>query len=395
MPRTVTATVAAPAKADCGWCGADFEIDSMKDYLDNRGQERLICKTCEPRARLAECSDCDSISVICGNDQDNGVLCYNCSRSYRRCNDCSVTYHIDEGCNCEEDNEYGPNDDGVYDHEYKPTPRFFGQPKNGRYFGVELEVEVVEGNIKESARKIKSKLADFVYLKYDGSINHGFEIVTHPASLYESKKRFAEALAEPITTLRSQQTTTCGCHIHVSREPLHGLTIPKIISFINNPENALYLKRLAQRGSTNYSVLGNKDINCLSFKKTRTRISQPKVVEDAFWGKKTVYEPRKINAPYKHDDNGRYAAINIQNSKTIEFRLFKGSLNPEAIHRYLEFCDALCEYSYPSSRSLKDFRGYQSFIKFVDSQNIYHDNKVTKQYPALVKFHATKGPFNS
>ena len=62
-----------------------------------------------------------------------------------------------------------------------------------------------------------------MYIKHDGSIDEGFEIVTHPMSLDYHKNNmpweriFEKALA---MDYRSHQTSTCGLHIHVDRMAL-------------------------------------------------------------------------------------------------------------------------------------------------------------------------------
>ena len=44
-------------------------------------------------------------------------------------------------------------------------------------------------------------------------------------------------------------------------------------------------------------------------------------------------------------NNSRSVAVNIQNEKTIELRLFKPSLKTETVRVALQFCDALFNYT--------------------------------------------------
>ena len=68
----------------------------------------------------------------------------------------------------------------VHDYYYKPEPIFYGT--GSRYLGVELEIDE-GGESHENAGQIL-RLAnsgdELVYCKHDGSLNEGFEIVTHP-----------------------------------------------------------------------------------------------------------------------------------------------------------------------------------------------------------------------
>ena len=72
---------------------------------------------------------------------------------------------------------------GIESYYYKPQPIFYGT--GPRYFGVELEID--EGGERvRSAQALMSLVndsAERIYCKHDGSLDDGFEIVTHPMSL--------------------------------------------------------------------------------------------------------------------------------------------------------------------------------------------------------------------
>ena len=44
-------------------------------------------------------------------------------------------------------------------------------------------------------------------------------------------------------------------------------------------------------------------------------------------------------------ERGRYVAVNLQNSETVEFRLFNGSLKLNTIYATLQFVSNLCLYA--------------------------------------------------
>lgn len=87
-----------------------------------------------------------------------------------------------------------------------------------------------------------------IYIKCDGSLDDGMEIVTHPMSLdYHLEKFCWDALTARAIKLgyRSHQTSTCGLHVHVSRDGLgetyeeQEATISRILYFTEAHWNEL------------------------------------------------------------------------------------------------------------------------------------------------------------
>ena len=64
----------------------------------------------------------------------------------------------------------------------KPDPIFYGDIK--RYFGVELEIDEGgrNGDNADKLSGIGNRIAEHIYIKSDGSLSDGMEIVTHPIS---------------------------------------------------------------------------------------------------------------------------------------------------------------------------------------------------------------------
>ena len=76
-------------------------------------------------------------------------------------------------------------------------------------------------------------------------------------------------------------------------------------------------------------------------------------------------------AKYK-STNGRFLAINLENSKTVEIRIFRGTLNKASFFRNLEFCHATVQFC---KNAAIDNITVGRFSKYV-RRNI-------KQYPML------------
>jgi hypothetical protein len=87
--------------------------------------------------------------------------------------------------------------------------------------------------------------------------------------------------------------------------------------------------------------------------------------------------PKKL-ATAAQRNGDRYEAVNLQNSNTIEFRLFKGTLKGESVYKALEFCDAIIAYCGCATRTVKDSQSRVKFIEFVKEN--------AKSYPHLHAF---------
>lgn len=75
-------------------------------------------------------------------------------------------------------------DNAIQDYYYKPVPEFFGV--GPRFFGVELEVDEAgesDRNAWELLSIVNGEGEKRLYCKHDGSLDEGFELVSHPMSL--------------------------------------------------------------------------------------------------------------------------------------------------------------------------------------------------------------------
>lgn len=254
--------------------------------------------------------------------------------------------------------------------EKKAVPTEF---KARRLFGAEAELEVKDKThlAKHAIILIKTLGPDFVLAKHDGSIKDpdgnvvGFELVTAPADLTTHRARWrAIESAENYTLLRSWDTTTCGFHVHVSREVLSALQIGRIQTFVNHPANKKFIEIVAGRSEQKYTK---------------------------YYPKKLADSLRPI--PGGNHDEKRRVAVNLCNEKTIEFRIFRGTINYQHMIRNIEFCDAVCDYCYPAGRSLRDMASAKKFTDFVLNEHEW--DETTKQsvlkWPELVRWFRMHG----
>lgn len=250
-----------------------------------------------------------------------------------------------------------------------------------RLFGLEAELEMHVAGVKRDkmnrislAINVKEALGDdFVIVKEDGTLTMngkysdsegngsnyaGFEVVTAPADIAFHRERWPLLeKAKGYKHLRAWDTDTCGFHIHVTRAALNNLQIGRILLFINHPANQGFIHQVAGRGSDQFCKYHEK------------------VFTDAL-------HPERVISKEETDqrNRSRRVAVNLANQATIEFRIFRGTINPKHILRNLEFVDATCDYCYPASRSLKEYCTPDGFITFI-SQN-------RKRWPLLAEWMA-------
>lgn len=276
------------------------------------------------------CSWCQSYQHNDLREHDDGEeYCQNCIDRHRYyCEDCDTTYW--EGDDHECDNDY--NSGVIHDYSYKPRPYFFPPkeraPDTRLYFGIELEVESNRGDRLDNAEHVQSALGERAYLKYDGSLHNGFEIVTHPHTLDEFRKEFAfdKFASFRRAGLRSWDTDTCGLHIHVSRDAFG-------IPYDNRTDN--YAEHISSRQTHELKfiklVYDNEAQVCkLAGRKTGYAHFQDK---GQLWNK------------VRNRGYDRHTAVNTENETTLEVRVFKGSLRPERVLGAIEFVHAGVEYT--------------------------------------------------
>ena len=364
--------------------GSRFECVECGCWHELKGARRVrghgyVCLDCLEaglqRGAFLVCEECGAAMLrsALSFDYDGGVLCRDCfDRSYFMCECCEEVFPTDErtivangdsvceGCydeccvTCEgcgdivyrEEANYHYGEwycecchdrlGGVHDYGYKPTPIFHGSAPDNLFLGVELEAD--DGDVPEFAgalRRFDRGHEDYLYLKHDGSLNDGVEIVTHPCSLRYHLDTFPWAdvlqLAKD-SGLRSHDTDTCGLHIHVSRDSLgstweeQDLTAAKLTILLDR----FWYKfvKFSRRRTSQLDSWANKpDADVSPFDDEKTAICKAK---DA-------------------SDHTRYKALNLRPYATVEFRLYRGTLNLDTLRATLAFTAGLVRYAKAST----------------------------------------------
>jgi hypothetical protein len=314
----------------CEVCNGHYVWSGIKGSQRHNVWNKETCDKCwatiqkeHPNEEWVECDDCGTmVRDGWGDDGEYSsyralFLCRSCYDSYIQCNDCGYEFYENDGHECEDEDD--TESSYIHNYSYKPRPRFFGDTKY--HFGIELEVEASRnGDYQWGAQMCSDEMGDRGYLKYDGSLSHGFEIVSHPHSLHEMQNEFPWDMLERLRRdgFRSWNTSSCGLHVHVSRTAFNGSTLNqrethqiKFLKLIY--DNQRQVQRLAGRQST-YASFDDKG----------------RLVPKVKMGSQT---------------SGRYSAVNIENDATLEVRVFRGSLRKERVLSAVEFTHAAVEYT--------------------------------------------------
>lgn len=311
-------------KLYCSHCGAIIEDDDYSFINDE-----VICTDCVERYTVT-CDDCDSLIFdddACGDDYT--CLCHSCyDNHYSRCHECDALIHNNDvyeyegNYYCHECYDEISEGDAISEYGYKPDPIFYGT--GSRYFGVELEIDIggKDNDNAQTLLDIANVDHEHIYIKSDGSLNDGMEIVTHPMSLeYHQNFCWNELMKKAVSMeYRSHQINTCGLHIHVNRASLGQ----------NSEEQEEVISRILYFVEHHWNEM-------LKFSR-RSEYTMNR------WAARYGYEssPKAILDKAKKGNCGRYAAVNLCNYNTIEFRMFRGTLKYNTLIAALQIVNHIC-----------------------------------------------------
>lgn len=353
----------------CEGCDETYHNDDL-----NVGNDCCYCNDCY-NDRYYSCDDCDT---AVRSDTTNTVrnsrgweitVCESCLSDYYYCDACGENVHEDnyagDGlcCDCSSSDD---DDDGsssiINRYDYKPRPTFFKVSENDDvYLGIELEVERGSSDVRHE-RMAEMIEQDFLYFKNDGSLHDGFEIVTHPMTISyikQNKNVWADVLNKLRSNkYRSYDTSTCGMHIHISKNAFTTWHLYRFMKFF--VDNSDFVTKISQRKIENLD-------------RWAALTDDPSESHKEFTDDVLMYKAKK-----KRGNDKRYLAVNLRNEKSVEIRIFRGTLNDSSFFKNIEFVQAL--YDYTKSISESDM-SLQSFFNFLRDNN---------EYPYLRKFIADK-----
>lgn len=261
-------------------------------------------------------------------------------------------------------------------YSYKPAPVFLtaeNEEVESLYYGFEIEMDsgdTAKCAPQDIARVGLEELGRVCYFKRDSSLSRGVECVTHPMSRKAAEKFFASEGWKLFRKYAKEKgfdgdRDTCGLHIHTSKEYYeknNNLTGKMLLFFEWHwPELVKFSRRTQEdldRWASRYRSIEETDKEGGAEEKAR-------------------------------GEDSRYRAINLKPENTVEFRMFRGSLDETIILATLELLHALHE-TLPSlgweelremswENWLEKFQGYPYLRKYLEKRgalNVSDDERV-------------------
>lgn len=355
----------------CEHCGCAIESEYDACWFD----DVLFCEDClDDQTRICDC---------CGrriwNDDDEGdediILCGRCRDNYYcTCDDCGRLIH-DDDAHYTEDNDYPYCSECYERHErsfihnysYKPNPVFHG--RGTMFFGVELELDKGGEDDDKAEEILNCTDSDHLYVKHDGSLDDGMELVSHPMTLgyHQSSMPWQEILETAVDLgYRSHQTGTCGLHVHVNRKAFgcDRSEQDEVISRILYIVERFWQEMLRFSRRTEYQI---------------NRWAARYGIKD---------NPKQVIDNAKKSNNGRYACVNLCNYNTIEFRIFRGTLKYNTFIATLQMVEHICltameltdeeitELSWPE---FIERTNYDELIQYLKERRLYINEPVENE----------------
>lgn len=297
------------------------------------------------------CQNCVCTCDVCGRYIRNDDSYRTVDSDYDYCHDCfiSETYRCSD---CGERFRYEDDlhevDDGWYCNDCYPDHKpiiasyhsmkdygdivFYGDAdrRNVLHIGFELETDSDHRVDRQRiADGVKDILGDFVNLENDGSLNYGFEIISHPAtlehhlSLMPKYKETFEYLID--NDMRGHDISTTGMHHHLDRR------------YFGAKEDSSIAKLMYvfEKFHREFKIFSRRtDSQCADWCRSRKQSYNGK----AGWIKQAVMESKEYSS-YQQ----RYYNINLTNANTIEIRLWKSTHNIETFEATLKFTARLAQ----------------------------------------------------
>ncbi len=261
-----------------------------------------------------------------------------------------------EDCDCADCQNNRYRADNIQEYDYTPTPLFFRtdaelksatkiyndlRKKRGLgaatfsdrfgfdqdrtpFIAFEIEVEN-ENNLVRNGEAVSNVEYDWNFAKYDGSLQTGFEIVSHPFTFDYFNGPMLEEWQRTLRSLKADGFTsynaeTCGMHVHISKEAFTNYHLYRFLRIWYFSKRFTMWMSKRSRGSFDQWAGFNKNG------------SYPIV--------------RKAKDKFYRD---KYESVNLAHEQSVEIRIFRGTLHPDSFRRNIETVHAAFQFSDPYS----------------------------------------------
>ena len=344
-------------------------ISYLKKFSENHLSEFVDV----PKA-MPKCYVCDEHNRPYTRFDGVGVCqdCYNALETCIYCDNPNINIKNGICSNCLEDSAR------VQSYGHKPEPYFhrigrhnrpflthdsYSNGKSVLHYGIEIEMDLERSQMDSPEIHAESnKFASFVNLIGKGITGREnllycksdctclVEVVSHPFSWNYWNKFGREMFKTLFSKLRENKlhgynAPNSGMHIHVSRDALKPTDILKIMSFVNNPENFQFILDISQRNRERLEEWAN-----------------PYLSDEAWQNLPRICQSVSMAMDYTE----RSSAVNLHNRPTIEFRIFRGTLNTMCFSKNLEFVKSLIQWvKVTGLNTVKGKQGLKSYLSFV------------------------------
>ena len=334
-------------------------------------EDECICDDCFSYNTFT-CEDCGRVFFNRNDYGDNSThLCETCrDNNWFECDGCGELHNIDyrnyyNDCfYCDDCYDNASTPQYIHDYYYKPEPIFHGKSEDGRFFGVELEIagSGEDDCYAEEFLEIlnRSQVEEHAYIKHDGSLDEGMEIVSHPMTLeyHKNSVNWGEFMERAVKRgYRSHQTSCCGLHVHVSREAFGhtrqqvDYNVAKVLYFIELHWNEIF---------------------------KFTRRTESNIVR---WAAPYGYEKKADDILKKaKSDCNRYHSINLQNCHTVEFRMFRGTLKYNTFIATLQLVNKVIDVAISYSEESLSKLSWSDFVKDITEPELIQYLKEQRLY---------------
>ena len=243
--------------------------------------------------------------------------------------------------------------------------------------GLELEMQAYNNTPREVVvREMRNRLANvlspqelrrYVHFEEDGSTGiGGVEMVTGYTDLHTHnmllKKLLCTDEGKPAWAgrLRSHDASgqSCGIHVHIQK-PKSLIHASRMRYFINAAATKELITDVARRYNVHYAKINN---SLTAASPERAASAQLK----NFKGYDTRATKETQTRALNRFNTDRYEALNFQNPRTVEFRLYRGSMMHETVMACMELTQAVYEYTQFRTAGMPTVAGFIDFINAAD-----------------------------
>ncbi|MHA2063937.1 MAG: hypothetical protein ACXABY_06085 [Candidatus Thorarchaeota archaeon] len=252
----------------------------------------------------------------------------------------------------------------AYDYAVRPKFRYAeSEPTLASmlYYGVEIEMEYNTTRMDAPPLEERGQAImdwwpnDFCYIKHDGTLEYGYEAVTHPFSwgwFMENRNKWIDFLSwlreigfKAHYYSDAKGKYTCGLHVHMSKDGFSRMHLYKFVHFMYKKSTRPFINAIAERTGSQYADFQVAD------SKYAVQVGKDK----------------------KNASGKRHSAINLmgghahehgrapEECQTCEIRIFQGFLEPVKFLKNMEFLHSLYEFTAqhsPRDMQLKKYLEY-------------------------------------